>query len=120
LHLSASSQLGALLKMNSCFHGSAVTQRSYYCNPVTQILDAETGVRSKLEIQGRKMNQVDENKRKFCLTERDRFAQPYIFQPMRHAPKTIFTPTIPTNVNGTVIQKPVKPKTKQERSLIRQ
>lgn len=102
--------------MNSCFHGSAVTQRQYYLNPVMQVSDAENGKRPQLHIEGRSLNQINENERKWCLTERDRFDTPYTMKKMKRNPKTIFRPQVLTITNeGDTISVPVQPTTKKKK-----
>lgn len=106
--------------MNSCFHGDAVIHRQAYCNPVLDILDAETGIRSSLQIEGRIKNSIPEKQRRWCLTERDRFTHPYTMKPMKRAHKTVFKPQVPVIENGNITSKPVPPKTKKRSSLFQQ
>lgn len=98
------------MSLNSSFHGDAVTQRRYYCNPVMQIDQGELRRRPHLKIEGQVMNNVSVKDRKWCQTARDRYDHAYTMKKERNPKKSIFTPVIPEVLpGGTIVQKSVYP-----------
>lgn len=95
--------------MNSNFHGDAVTQRKYYCNPVMEVDQGGLLKRPTLLIQGKILHKINPSDQKWCQTTRDRYDHAYTYKKGQKK-KTIFTPTIPEVLgDGTVVAKPIAP-----------